>query len=113
MQVQPHAFTASGLIGTAAHSATIDSPLDSKPFQPAYMDNTAGVIQVPTTPQRFVGLAYDGFTKVVAYNGVDNTGDIVFVGGGPGTYGFNYEVNCQKGLYIEVTGTGSGTVWLA
>lgn len=113
MQVRPVKFTASGLIGTAASNETIDSPLTGQPFQPAYMDNTEGVIAVPAEAQRFVGFAYDGFTKVVAYNGTDNTGDIAFVGGGAGTYGFNHEVNCSKGLYVEVTGTGSGTVWLA
>lgn len=113
MQVQPVAFTASGLVGTAAFNGTITSPLTDKPFQPAYMDDTEGVIAVPAMPQRLTGFAYDGFTKVVAYNGTDNTGDIVFVGGAAGTYALNYEVNCQKGLYIEVTGTGAGTVWLA
>lgn len=113
MQVQPVAFDASGLIGNAAFTGQIDSPLSGKPFQPAYMDNTEGAIAVPAQPQRAVGFAYAGFTKVVLYNGVDNTGDVVAVGGGEGTYSWNYEVNFNKGMYVEVTGTGSGTVWLA
>jgi hypothetical protein len=113
MQVQPVPFTASGLVGTAAFSGQIDSPLTGGAFQPAYMDNTAGVIAVPAIPQRAVGFAYDGFTKVVLYNGTDNTGDIVAVGGAAGSYSWNYEVNFNKGLYVEVTGSGRGTVWLA
>lgn len=113
MQVQPIAFTASGLVGTAAFQGTIKSPITGTAFQPAYMDNTAGVINVPAMAMRVTGFAYNGFTKVVAYNGTDNTGAVVFVGGGAGTYPFSYEVNCNKGLYVEVTGTGSGTVWVA
>lgn len=117
MQVQPVPFTASGLIGAAAHTAQITSPEPfNKPFKPAYTDATvssAGVVTVPAQPQRPVGFGYAGFTKVVLYNGTDNTGDVVAVGGAAGTYSFSYEVNCQKGLYVEVTGTGSGTVWLA
>lgn len=115
MQVQPFKFTANGLIGQAAFTGHITSPEPwNKSFQPAYMDPSiqGGTVPVPAQAQRFVGFAYNGFTKVVAYNGVDNTGDVVFVGGGPGTYSMSYEVNCNKGLYVEVTGTGSGTVWL-
>lgn len=109
MQVQPVPFTASGLVGTAAHTGEIDSPLTGKPFTPFQY---SGGNNVPAQAQRIAGFAYAGFTKVVAYNGVDNTGDVVFVGGGPGTYSFSYEVNCHNGLYVEVTGTGSGTAWL-
>lgn len=112
MQVQPFKFTQSGLVGTAAYQGQISNPETGTPFQPAYMNNTAGLIDVPAQSQRVAGVAYVGFTKVIGYNGVDNTGDVVFVGGGPGTYSFSYEVNCNQGLYIEVTGVGSGTVWL-
>lgn len=112
MQVQPFKFTASGLIGAAAFDAVITSPEPfNKPFLPQYMGGTDSV-HTPAQSQRFVGFAYQGFTKVIAYNGVDNTGDVVFVGAGPGTYSLSYEVNCNKGLYVETTGTGSGTVWL-
>lgn len=116
MQVQPVKFTANGLIGQAAFTGHIVSPEPfNKQFQPAFMDPaiTGGNVPVPAQPQRVVGFAYTGFTAVKAYNGTDNTGDVVFVGGAAGTYSFSYEVNCQKGLYVEVTGTGSGTVWLA
>lgn len=117
MQVQPFKFTADAQIGTAAFTGTIDSPLTNAAFQPIYMDGDAGDdgaghIAVPAMPQRFVGFAYTGFTKVVFYNGTDNTGDVVAVGGAAGLYSWNYELNCQKGLYVEVTGSGSGTVWL-
>lgn len=112
LQVQPFKFTASGEIGTAAFTGEIDSPITGKAFQPAYMDNTAGEIAVPAMSQRVAGMSYVGFTKVVLYNGTDNTGDVIAVGGGPGVYSWSYEVNCNRGLYVEVTGTGSGTVWL-
>lgn len=112
MQVQPVKFNATGQVGTGAFTGQIKSPITGKPFQPAYMDNTNGSINVQAEAQRIAGVAYVGFTKVVAYNGTDNTGDVVFVGGGPGTYSWSYELNCNKGLYVEVTGTGSGTIWL-
>lgn len=112
MQVQPVKFTASGLIGAAGFTATIDSPEPfNSPFQPAYMSSDQVV--TPAQSQRIVGFAFKGFSAVTVYNGVDNTGDPVAVASSAGTYSWNYEVNCNKGLYIEVTGTGSGTVWLA
>jgi hypothetical protein len=110
MQVQPVKFTGNGQVGAAAFSGTVVSPLTNSAFQPVYTDSAT--IAVPAMPQRIAGFAYTGFTKVVAYNGTDNTGDVVFVGGAAGTYSFSYEVQCSKGLYVEVTGTGSGTVWL-
>ncbi|HET6914987.1 MAG TPA: hypothetical protein VFH56_02745 [Acidimicrobiales bacterium] len=118
MQVQPVAFTASGLIGHAGFTAAIDSPLTGKAFQPAYMDPSQGTdgegnITAPAQAQRPVGFAFTGFTLVTLYNGTDNTGDVVAVASAAGVYAWNYEVNCQKGLYVEVTGTGKGTVWLA
>lgn len=119
MQVQPVKFTASGLVGHAGFTAQITSPEPfNKTFQPAYMDASqgtdgAGNITVPAQPQRVVGFAFKGFTSVTLYNGVDNTGDVVAVASAPGTFSWNYEVNCQKGLYVEVAGAGSGTVWLA
>lgn len=68
---------------------------------------------MPQQAQYVVGFAYTGFTAVVLYNGSDNTGDVLAVGGAAGTYSFSYELNANKGLYIGVTGTGKGTVWLA
>lgn len=112
MQVQPVAFTGSGLIGTAGYSATITSPEPyNKPFLPTYLGGTDS-IATPAEAQRVVGFAFQGFTKVVLHNGIDNTGDVVAVATGAGTLSWSYEVNCQKGLYVETTGTGSGTVWL-
>lgn len=98
MQVQPVAFVGSGEVGTAAHTAT---------------DADSGAqIQVAAQQEMIVGLAYQGFTKVVVHNGIDASGDVVAVCGGPGTYSWSYEVECNRGLYLECTGTGSGTVWL-
>lgn len=98
MLVNPIPFSASGEVGTPAHNAT-----DAQ---------SGATIAVPADREQIVGLAYNGFTKVVVHNGVDATGDVVAVCGGPGTYSWNYEINCDHGLYLECTGTGSGTVWL-
>jgi hypothetical protein len=61
----------------------------------------------------FVGIAFTGFTSVTAYHGTDATGDVVGYFSAPGTYGFNYELDLEKGLYLDTAGTGKGTVWLA
>lgn len=60
-----------------------------------------------------VGMTYTGFTSVVVYNGSDNSGAPVLVGGAAGTYGLSYELLCDKGVYIQATGSGKGTVWVA
>ena len=60
-----------------------------------------------------VGMTYTGFTAVVVYNGADATGSPVLVGGGAGTYGLSYELLCDQGVYIQATGSGKGTVWVA
>jgi hypothetical protein len=111
MQVQPVAFTGSGIVGAAGFTGTTTSPLTGQPFDAPLTNNHS--IVVPQQPQRVVGFAYTGFTQVVLYNGSDNTGDVLAVGGGAGTYSFSYEVNANRGLYVGVTGTGAGTVWLA
>jgi len=98
MQVQPVAFTGSGQVGTAAHTATDQ--------------NSGAQIPVGATQEQIVGIAYNGFTKVVVHNGTDATGDVVAVCGGPGTYSWNYELDCEHGLFLECTGSGAGTVWL-
>jgi hypothetical protein len=118
MQVQPVKFTGNGLIGSAGFTAAIKSPEPyNKTFQPTYMDASQGTdgqgnVTVAAQPQRLAGVAFKGFTAVTIYNGTDNTGDPVLVATAPGTVALSYEVNCQKGLYVEVTGSGSGTVWL-
>lgn len=97
MQVQPVPFTASGEIGTPAHAA----------------GTTFGTnVAVGAQQEMIVGISYSGFTAVIVHNGADATGDVVAVCGGPGTYSWNYEINCQKGLYLECTGSGKGTAWL-
>jgi hypothetical protein len=60
-----------------------------------------------------VGLAFTGFSSVVVYDGTDTTGHVIIVGTAPGTYGLNYELLCSTGIYIQATGTGVGTVWVA
>lgn len=119
MKVTPVKFTASGLATAAGFTAAIVSPEPfNKQFQPNYMDASqgtdgAGNVTVPAARGYLCGLAFKGFTAVTVYNGVDNTGDPVLVATAPGTTALSYEINCAKGVYVEVTGTGSGTVWLA
>lgn len=85
MRVQPVGFTSSGIAAT----------------------------QTPGTAEQPVGLSFRGFTTVTLYNGQDNTGDVVAVCSGPGVYQWAHELYCENGLYVEVLGTGKGTVWLA
>lgn len=98
MQVQPISFAASGEVGTAAHVATDR--------------NSGAAVPVGAMQEQIVGLAFQGFTKVVVHNGADASGDVVAVCTAPGTYSWSYELNCNNGLFLECTGTGSGTVWL-
>lgn len=109
MQVQPIKFVASGIVGTAGATDTVDSPLSGEAFAP--FDSTSTIV-VAQEAQQVVGIAYSGFTAIVIHNGADTSGDVVAVCGGAGTYSWNYEVNCQKGIYLECTGTGKGTIWL-
>jgi hypothetical protein len=111
MKVQPVAFTASGIVGTAAFSGTTLSAQTDSAYAP--FGSTSATVAVPQQPEQVVGIAYKGFTQVIVHNGSDATGDVVAVCGGPGTYSWNYEVNCQKGIFLECTGTGSGSIWLA
>lgn len=97
MRVQPVAFAGSGPVGTSAHDA---------------VDNFGATVRVPAEVELVVGLAFTGFTKVIAHNGSDVSGDIVAVCDGEGTYGWNYELACPDGLYLECIGAGRGTVWL-
>lgn len=60
-----------------------------------------------------VGVSYTGFTSVVVYDGTDSTGHVLIVGGAAGTYGLSYELLCSTGVYVQATGSGSGTVWVA
>lgn len=85
MQVQPVAFTASGIAASAS----------------------AG------TQEQIVGLSFSGFTSVTIHNGHDTTGDVVAFCNGQGVYSWNYELLCENGLYVECAGNGKGTVWLA
>lgn len=119
MKVTPVKFTASGLVTAAGFTAAVTSPEPyGSTFQPTYMDASqgtdgAGHVTVPAARGYLCGLAFKGFTAVTVYNGHDNTGDPVVVATAAGTVALSYEINCANGVYVEVTGTGSGTVWLA
>ena len=85
MRVQPEGFTASGVVSSSV----------------------SGQQEMP------VGLSFRGFTSVSVYNGTDNTGELVIFAPAPGTYSLSYELYCEHGCYVEVAGTGKGTLWLA
>ena len=85
MRVQPVAFTGSGVVAS----------------------------QLPGTEEQPVGVSFEGFTSVKLHNGSDATGDLVAYCTAPGIFAWNYELYCERGLYVEVAGTGNGTVWLA
>lgn len=53
-----------------------------------------------------------GITSVIVHNSVDNTGDVVLYATGPGTISLNTPIRCDKGIYVEVAGSGKGTVHL-
>lgn len=109
MQVTPVKFTASGIVGTASFTASDNSPLDNKPFTPFEGSSSVTVAQ---QSEEVVGISFTGFTAVVLHNGSDTTGDVIANCTAPGIYSWNYEINANKGLYLECTGTGTGTVWL-
>lgn len=56
------------------------------------------------------GLVVKGFTSVFVHNGTDNTGTLVLAAPGPGTYSLNSPVECDKGVFVECAGAGSGSV---
>lgn len=62
--------------------------------------------------QQIAGLTVEGFTSVKIFNGTNNTGALVATVGA-GTHVWHYEVWCRNGAFIEVAGTGRGTVWVA
>lgn len=59
------------------------------------------------------GITYLGFTGVNVYNGSDNTGTLIFAGGAaPVTFAFEEGVAAEGGLFVDVSGTGSGTLFV-
>lgn len=74
---------------------------------------TASGVVVPAGEEDEVfAVVSKGFTSVTVYNGVNNTGDPVLVLTAPGSFSLNTPVRCDKGIYVEVAGAGSGTVHL-
>lgn len=60
-----------------------------------------------------VGLSYKGFTSVNVYDGTDNTGALVLAAGAaPQTVSLNTPVICEKGVYVEIAGTGKGSIYI-
>jgi hypothetical protein len=63
--------------------------------------------------EQIIGFSFSGFTSVAIYDGNDNTGTQVAFAAAPGVYPWNEPIRLGKGLYIDVTGTGKGSIWLA
>lgn len=59
------------------------------------------------------GITYTGYTAVSVYEGADNTGTLLFAGGaGPATFAFQTGVSAHGGIYVDVTGSGSGSLFI-
>lgn len=59
------------------------------------------------------GITYTGFDTVNVYDGSDNTGKLIFAGGAaPVTFSFEEGVAAEGGLFVDVTGTGAGTLFV-
>lgn len=59
----------------------------------------------------FAGISFTGFTSVKIHDG-DVGGNVVFQTATAGVYSIQHEVMCNNGLYIEVAGTGTASVWI-
>lgn len=74
---------------------------------------TDGAATPTALPEVVRGIAFTGFTAVVIYNGSSTSGDVVANCTAAGTYSFGESgIYCDKGVYLDTTGTGKGTVWL-
>lgn len=62
--------------------------------------------------QLILGLTSSGFTSVKIYDGTDNTGPLLLNAVTNQTITLNHEVWAQTGVFVEVAGSGKGTVWL-
>ena len=60
-----------------------------------------------------LGLSSTGFTSVKVYDGTDNTGALLLSAVANQTITLQHELLASTGVYVEVAGTGKGTVWLA
>jgi hypothetical protein len=72
---------------------------------------TASAI-VSTKPVSLTGFSWTGFTAVKLYSGTDNTGTLVALGGAAATIPFSCVLEFPNGLFVEVTGSGKGSVWV-
>lgn len=63
--------------------------------------------------QFLLGLSSTGFTSVKVYDGEDNTGPLLLNAGVNETVALAHELWARSGVYVEVAGSGKGTVWLA
>lgn len=79
--------------------------IDAKPF-------TASIALVaPEEGDAIMGVVYTGFTAVTVHEGVDNTGTVLLAGGaGPLSILCNQPIDARGGVYVEVTGSGKGSV---
>lgn len=88
MRAYPVAFTAGGLLKNA---------------------DTTDI----TSTQLILGLSSAGFTSVKVYDGTDNTGPLLLNATTNQTIALTHELLARTSVFVEVAGTGKGTVWLA
>ena len=69
-----------------------------------------GSALVHTGEISLTAISFTGFTAVKAYDGTDNSGQLIFTCVNAGSYAFNHELACVKGLYVECAGTGTVVV---
>lgn len=77
----------------------------------ARAEKFTGTTQLRTADEaeEIIGLVVVGFTNVVVYDGTDNTGTPVLAGG-PGSWLANEPIVCERGIHVECSGVGSGSV---
>lgn len=79
-----------------------------------YQTFTASGAQKTNPTDTILEVAYKGFTGITIYEGSDNTGAVIVAGGaGPETIEVTGSPAFPNGLYVEVAGTGSGSITLS
>lgn len=76
----------------------------------AHKFTAAGQVVPADEADTVSGVVVVGFTSVTVHNGTDATGDPVLVANGPGSVFSPQPIHCDKGIYVETAGAGSGSV---
>lgn len=72
---------------------------------------SSGLLLDADQADEVIGVVYTGFDSVTVFDGTDNTGKVVLAGGtGPQSILANEAIECEAGVYVEVAGTGQGSL---